>query len=115
MPSRGMKMAHPRKVCNCCNQNRRYEFFPRANGRRRDTCKECYAGKQRDRSQCVKNRRIQRLINWGMGALVIIIGTYTHDYVSGASRICFYTTVYGERAVTLSAVQVCPLTWEWEE
>jgi hypothetical protein len=40
-----MVMAHPRKVCNCCNQNRRYEFFPRANGRRRDTCKECYAGK----------------------------------------------------------------------
>ena len=108
-------MPHPRKVCKWCGQNRRYEFFPRANGTRRNTCKDCYAGKSREAYQRSKNARIQRLINWGMGVLVVVIGTYTHDYVSGASRVCFYTTVYGERAVTLPTVQMCPLTWEWEE
>lgn len=105
-----------RKVCNCCGQNRRLEFFPRANGGYRNTCKACYAGKERDRNQCSKNARIARLINWRVVALaVLVIGTYTHDYVSGTGRICFYTTIYGERAVTLDAMRTCPLTWEFEE
>lgn len=48
-------------------------------------------------------------------ALVVFFGTYTHDYLSGTGRVCFYETVYGERAVSIDAMMMCPLTWEFEE
>jgi hypothetical protein len=47
-------------------------------------------------------------------ALVLVTGIYSHDYVSGRNRICFYETIYGDMALTIDALNSCPLTWEFD-
>jgi hypothetical protein len=49
-----------------------------------------------------------------MAVLLIVTGIYSHDYVAGRNRLCFYESVYGSHAVTIDALQMCPLTWEFE-
>jgi hypothetical protein len=46
--------------------------------------------------------------------LTLVVGIYSHDYVSGRNRICFYESVYGSHAVTIDAMVMCPLTWEFD-
>jgi hypothetical protein len=102
-----------RKVCVCCKQNRKEEFFPMQNGYRRKVCKDCYAGKERNRVECQRNARISKLIRWGMASM-IVTGIYSHDFVKGTVRTCFYDSTHGIHAVTIDAMQMCPLTWEFE-
>jgi hypothetical protein len=49
-----------------------------------------------------------------MAVLLIVTGIYTHDTLSGRNRICFYESVYGTHALTIDAMNMCPLTWEFE-
>ncbi len=67
-------------------------------------------------------RRTLRQISEGAGwwqmtflaAFLIVTGIYSHDYVSGRNRICFYESVAGSHALTIDAMNMCPLTWEFE-
>ena len=56
---------------------------------------------------------MRRLTGW-LATLLIVTGIYSHDYLSGRNRICFYESVYGTHAVTIDAMVMCPLTWEFE-
>jgi len=106
-----LKAKAERKTCTSCGQNRRVEFFPQY----RKVCKDCYAGRERNRSECAKNARISRLLRWPTAlALLIVTGVYSHDYVKGANRICFYDSIYGSHAITIDAMNMCPLTMEFE-
>ena len=113
----------PDKICSCCGVSKdEATDFPiaghyKGEKKKRKICKACWAGKSRERDTPTKRRirEINRVIRWPVMALVLVIGTYSHDYVSGRNRICFYETIYGEWAVTLDAMQMCPLTWEWED
>jgi hypothetical protein len=58
---------------------------------------------------------ISKLKAAGLLALFLIVtGIYTHDTLSGRNRICFYSSVAGDHAVTIDAMNTCPLTWEFE-
>ncbi len=46
--------------------------------------------------------------------LLIVTGIYSHDYISGRNRICFYESVVGTHVLTIDAMNMCPLTWEFE-
>jgi hypothetical protein len=46
--------------------------------------------------------------------LAVVVGIYKFDTVSGQNRICTYESVYGFHAVTIDALEMCPLTWEFE-
>jgi len=46
--------------------------------------------------------------------LVVVLGTFTHDKVSGRYRTCHYLTVQGEMAITIDALKYCPLQWKFE-
>jgi hypothetical protein len=53
------------------------------------------------------------LMTW-LTLLTLVVGIYSHDYVAGRNRICFYESVYGTHAVTIDAMAMCPLTWEFD-
>lgn len=100
------------KTCKCCGEIKAEAQFPdRKYGS--DTCKSCYAGKQRIRYECDRNKRISRLLRWPVAALVVAI--YSHDYVDGRNRICFYESIYGQHAITIDAMQMCPMTIEVDD
>ena len=103
------KVKAERKTCTSCGQNRRIEFFPQY----RKVCKDCYAGRERNRAECSRNARISKLLRWPT-ALILVTGIYSHDYVKGTVRTCFYDSVYGSHAVTIDAMNMCPLTMEFE-
>ena len=98
------------KVCKSCGKRKPLDAFTST----RATCKVCRAVIERGAGEREANRAFNRLVRWP-AVLLIITGIYSHDYVDGLHRICFYETVYGDRAVTLRALQMCPLTWEFEE
>lgn len=100
-----------RKTCTSCGQTRRIEFFPKSKYVK--VCKECYAGRERNRAECRRNARISKLLRWPT-ALILVTGIYSHDYVKGTVRTCFYDSVYGSHAVTIDAMNMCPLTMEFE-
>lgn len=114
-----------KKQCNCCHDFLPLTSFPvcsthtKKNGEvtkyYRDTCKACFRGKERDRSDCVKNRRFNRLVSWAVAAfLVMVTGIYSHDYVKARTRTCFYESIYGTHAVTIDALTMCPVSMEFE-
>ena len=106
----GITKAPPeRKVCVCCKQNRRLEFFTKG----RAVCKPCFAGQERIRRECGNNAQISRLLRWP-ALLLIVTGIFQYDYVSGQGRICVYETIAGQRAVTINAMKMCPATWAFE-
>lgn len=35
---------------------------------------------------------------------------YSHERTSGMNKICYYDCVDGQRAITISAVELCPLS-----
>ncbi len=49
-----------------------------------------------------------------LAALLIVTGIYSHDYISGRNRICFYNSVVGLHVLTIDAMNMCPLVWEFE-
>lgn len=81
---------------------------------RRKTCTDCYTGGNRDRAERQKNRKMSRLLAWPASVLVLVTGIYSHDLVDGSNRICIYKSVYGSHALTISALSMCPVTWEFE-
>lgn len=115
------------KVCNCCQAEKHTTAFPicgkhrKKNGEtveyRRDTCKECFAGIERHRKQDRDREEFKRIVGWPATLLVMLLtvtAIYDHDYISGANRVCTYKSVYGNHAVTIDAMRMCPLTWEFE-
>ena len=99
-----------RKVCNCCKQNRKIEKFPK----HRNVCRDCFAGRERVRYECGNNAKISELLRWPAVALILVTGIYSHDYVKGLTRTCFYESVYGSHAGTIDAMRMCPLTMRFE-
>jgi hypothetical protein len=98
------------KTCKCCGKTKPPHRFPdRKYGS--DTCKACYAGKERLRQECVKNARVSRLLRWP-APLLLVVAIFSHDYVDGRNRICFYESIYGQHAITIDALRMCPLTIE---
>ena len=42
--------------------------------------------------------------------LLLVLCFFSHDELSGLNRICWYTCVGGDAAVTIPAGRLCPLT-----
>lgn len=99
-------------VCNHCKKTKHHSQFPRTHF----TCKECYAGKERMRQDSGRNKRFNDLIKrcFVTFVMLVVTGIYSHDYISGRNRICIYESVYGDHAVTIDAMRMCPLTMEFE-
>jgi hypothetical protein len=113
------------RTCSCCGDEKPLDDFPQGNiyltksgeerRYRRKTCKECYAGKQRNVGRSKKRDQIARLIGWpAVAALVLVTGIYSHDYIKGRNRICFYDSLYGSHAITIDAMNMCPISMEFE-
>jgi hypothetical protein len=114
------------RICNCCGQSKDIADFPVGNvyinkagevkTYKKKTCKPCYAGQNRNTGRERKRDKISRLINWPSvaAALVIVTGIYSHDYLSGRNRICFYETMYGDQVLTIDAMNMCPISMEFE-
>jgi len=47
-------------------------------------------------------------------ALVIVTGILIEDQVQGSRRICIYESIYGEHAITIDAMNMCPAYMEFE-
>jgi hypothetical protein len=41
---------------------------------------------------------------------VAVVCFFKHDYVSGLNKICIYDCLGSDAAITIGAVQLCPLT-----
>jgi hypothetical protein len=41
---------------------------------------------------------------------VAVVCFFKHDYVSGMNKICVYDCLGSDAAITIGAVQLCPLT-----
>jgi hypothetical protein len=103
------------KQCNCCNHAQPPIAFPLdGRGRRKPTCKSCYNGKERLRVDKAKHQAFNQLLRWGIPILVLVTGIYSYDIVSGRNRICFYESVYGTHAITIDAMNMCPMTAEFD-
>ena len=98
-----------RKVCTSCKQNRRLDKFPKY----RHVCKECWSGRERNRQLCEKNAKVSALLRWP-AVLLIVTGVYSHDYVKGVNRVCFYDSIQGSHAITIDAMNTCPMTIQFE-
>ena len=99
------------KKCICCGDLLPENAFPKY----RRVCKSCYRGRDRLRVERKKNRAFNALVNWKVVLLlVIVVGIYSHDYVKGQLRTCVYDSLYGQHSVTISAMRMCPLTYEFE-
>lgn len=99
-----------RKVCTCCKQNRKLEFFTEG----RAVCKTCYAGKERIRRECGNNAAISKLLRWP-AIFLVVVGVFRYDFVDGPSRTCVYETIRGLHSITIDAMRMCPMTMEFEE
>ena len=104
------------KRCNCCQHEQPPIAFPEdGRGGRKPTCKACYNGKERFRKDSHKHKAFNKIARWAIPtALILVTGIYSHDYVKGRNRICFYESVYGPHAVTIDALSMCPGTWEFD-
>ena len=110
------------KKCDCCNRELPLDKFPVSNrykGKitRRKICKSCYAGKYRLGNREKKRDEFNKLIGWPCTLLsvgMLVTGIYSHDYIKGRNRICFYDSVVGSHAYTIDAMQMCPLTKEFD-
>ena len=114
------------KKCSCCEQDKPIEEFANGgayktkNGEvkhyKRKTCKACYSGENREPSRRKEHKLFHQLTSWPTiaAALLIVTGIYSHDYVKGRNRICFYESVVGDHAVTIDAMRMCPGTWRFE-
>jgi len=113
------------RTCNCCSEELSETQF--ANGGsyvdkkgkqiyyKRKTCKQCYAGQNRNSGREARRDKIHSLLSWAAPLLLtIVVGIYQFDSVSGRLRTCTYSSVYGYLSVTIDAMNMCPLTWEFD-
>ena len=113
--------------CNCCHEEKPESDFPISNKyerkdgtlsiTRRKTCKPCFAGRYRKSKRERQREEFNRLVGWPatmLAVLFTVTAIYSHDYVRGTNRVCTYESVYGHHAVTIDAMKMCPLTWEFE-
>ena len=101
-------------ICNNCGKEKPQMKFPKIEGGYRKTCKQCYAGEQKTRELRKVHRQFNALVRWPAVVLTIVTAIYSHDLIDGRNRICFYESIYGSHAVTIDAMNMCPLTWEFE-
>jgi hypothetical protein len=80
------------------------------------TCKECVYGHSRNMQRERERDQIHQLISWSVPAVIFatVIGIYQSEMLSGRNKICFYESVYGQHAMTIDALEVCPMTQEFE-
>ena len=45
-------------------------------------------------------------------SLSLVTAFFSYEVIRGMNKICYYTSPYGEVAITISAVGICPLTVE---
>lgn len=114
--------------CKCCQKDKPIDDFPLCGKHtkksgdtveyRRETCRACFAGRERLRYREKQREEFRRLVGWPatmLGVtLAIVVGTFQYDSVSGRNRTCTYLSVYGYHSVTIDAMQMCPLTYEFE-
>ena len=102
--------------CSCCQNDLPDKAFPKDGyGKRRNTCKSCYNGNERTRSERRRNQAFNRLVGWKAALLLTIVtGIFQYDSVSGKNRMCVYQSIYGYHTVTIDALQMCPLTWDFD-
>ena len=110
--------------CKCCGLEKSIGEFPngktytQTNGEvrryKRKTCRQCFAGTQRNIGRERKRDAFNRLVGWPAMVLTIIVGIYQYDTLSGSNRTCFYSSAYGIHAVTINSMRMCPITWEFE-
>lgn len=113
--------------CNCCHETKPETDFPISTNytkkdgtqsiTRRKTCKPCYAGRNRERQQNTSREEFKRLVGWPATMLAVfatVTAIYSHDYISQSNRTCVYKSIYGFHHVTIDAMKMCPLTWEFE-
>ena len=101
------------KACNCCGEEKPLCAYPKDRNGHKKTCKACYSGRQAVRNEFARNRKFNALIRAAF-ALVLVTGVYSHDYIKGRTRTCIYDSMYGSHAITIDAMQMCPLTWEFD-
>lgn len=84
------------------------------NGRyRHRRCTTCRGTNDQEAKLLERNRVVAKLINWRIVA-VLVVGIFSHEVSDGLTRTCFYSSVYGLHAMTISVTSMCPITWEFE-
>lgn len=111
-----------KRKCNHCGLSLpRAAFASYAPGKLRKQCRFCYAEIARknqfgrgETPEMKENRRFTKLMKTWTVALVVV-AIYSHDYIDGRNRICFYDSMYGSHAITIDAMRMCPMTIEVDE
>lgn len=42
--------------------------------------------------------------------LTVVVAFFTHSFVDGQTRTCFYKSPLGTHAMTIGSARICPLT-----
>lgn len=101
------------KQCNTCLEAKPLSAFPKDHYGHRHTCKACKSNRATVALEHKKNRAFNALLRRSFLA-VLVTGIYSHDYIKGRTRTCIYDSMYGSHAVTIDAMTMCPLTWEFD-
>ena len=101
------------KQCRACLEEKPICAFPRDRDGHRHTCKACHSNRATLAAEHARNRKFNELLRRSF-VLMLVTGIYSHDYVKGRTRTCIYESMYGSHALTIDALRMCPLTWEFE-